>query len=275
MQAISLPPMEDPVFRRAVDLLDAGDVESLREHLNTHPDLAHRHVAIQGPEYFQNPTLLEFIAENPIRRGSLPANIVDVAKVILEAGAKDDPSALDETLGLVCSGRVPRECGVQIALIDLLCDNGAAPDRAMLPALPHGEFEAVNALIRRGAQVNLPVAAALGRDQESRRLLPNTSAEDRHRALALASQFGHAPIVRLLLEAGVDPSRYNPAGFHAHSTPLHQAALGGHTEVVRLLVEHGARVNLKDTLWQGTPEGWAKYAGHTGIESYLHASAIS
>jgi hypothetical protein len=35
-------------------------------------------------------------------------------------------------------------------------------------------------------------------------------------------------IVRLLLDAGEDPNRYNPVGGHSHTTPLHQAAGGGH-----------------------------------------------
>jgi hypothetical protein len=274
---LTLPPhqrIEDPTLRRAVELLDAGDVEALRAHLNNHPNLVHQHVLLEGGNYFQNPTLLEFVAENPIRRGTLPPNIVEVAKAILDAGEKDDQSTLDETLGLVCSGRVTRECGVQLALIDLLCDYGASPDCAMLPALPHGEFDAVRALLRRGARMELPVAAALGRDEGALRGLSNASAEDRQRALALAAQFGHAKIVRLLLDAGEDPNRYNPVGFHSHSTPLHQAAAAGHDAVVRLLVQRGARLDVKDTLWQGTPAGWANHEGRTEIEKYLRAREL-
>jgi hypothetical protein len=263
--------IEDAAFRLAVELLDAGDEAALRGHLEKHPYLSHQHVLFEGGNYFRNPTLLEFAAENPVRHGTLPANIVQVAEVILEAGAKDNPSALNETLGLVCSGRVPRESGVQLPLIDLLCDHGADPNYAMPSALGHGEFEAVNALIRRGGRVDLTVAAGLGRIEDARRLLPSAGGEDRHRALALASQFGHVEVVRLLLDAGEDPSRYNSPGFHSHSTPLHQAAFAGHEEVVRLLVERGARLDAKDTLWQGTPAGWARHGGRTQIEEYLLA----
>ena len=53
-------------------------------------------------------------------------------------------------------------------------------------------------------------------------MLPSASADDRHRALALASQLGHAGVVGVLLDAGEDPNRYNPPGTHAHSPPLHQ-----------------------------------------------------
>jgi|SRR5215469_1771581 len=263
--------IQEPAFRRAVDLLDAGDVEGLRAHLRAHPNLVHERVVFEGGNYFQNPSLLEFVAENPIRHGKLPANIVEVAKLILDAGAKNDRTMLDETLGLVCSGRVPRECGVQIPLIDLLCDYGADPDRGMPGA--HGEFEAAGALVRRGARVDLPVAAALGRVEEARRLLSSASPGDRHRALALSAQFGHTEIVHMLLDTGEDPNRYNPSGFHAHSTPLHQAALAGHEATVRLLVERGARLDLKDTVWQGTPEGWAVHGGKTRVADYLRAHA--
>ena len=90
--------IEDATFRRAVDLLDAGDAAGLRAHLHQHPNLVHQHVTFEGGNYFRNPTLLEFVAENPVRHGTLPDNIVRVAKVILDAGG--EPSALNETLML-------------------------------------------------------------------------------------------------------------------------------------------------------------------------------
>jgi hypothetical protein len=261
--------IEDPVFRRAVDLLDAGDEAGLRAHLKQHPKLARQRVIFEGGNYFRNPALLEFVAENPIRRGTLPANIVAVARAIVDAGAEQ--AALNETLGLVCSGRVPRECRVQLPLIDLLCDRGADPDSFMPAALGHGEFEAANALIQRGAPIDLPAAAALGRTEDALRLIADAGPDDRHRALALAAQFGRVEIVRALLDAGEDPDRYNPVGCHAHSTPIHQAALAGHEPVVRLLVERGARVDLKDIIWHGTPAGWAEHAGRMELAEYLRA----
>jgi hypothetical protein len=259
--------IENATFRRAVDLLDRGDVAGLRAHLNQHPNLVHQHVVFEGGNYFRDPTLLEFVAENPVRHGTLPANIVEVTKVILDAGPSQ--SAQNETLMLVSTGRVPRECRAQLPLIDLLCDNAADPNSAIHAAALHGELEAVNALIGRGARIDLPVATALGRIEDARGLLAGASSEDRHLALTLAADFGHVKIVRLLLEAGEDPNRYNPVGGHSHTTPLHQAAGGGHDEVVRLLVERGARLDLKDILWRATPADWARHAGRTEIEAYL------
>jgi ankyrin repeat protein len=262
--------IENATFRRAVELLDAGDAVGLRAHLKQHPNLVHEHVVFEGGNYFRNPTLLEFVAENPVRRGALPSNVVELTKVILDAGSQQ--SAKNETLLLVSTGCVPRECRAQIPLIDLLCDYGAEPDSAVHAAALHGEFEAVNALIRRGARIDLAVAAALGRIDDARRLIAGASAEDRHLALSLAADFGHVAIVRLLLDAGEDPDRYNPVGGHSHTTPLHQAAGSGHDEVVRLLVERGAKLDLKDILWRATPADWAKHAGRTEIEAYLRSN---
>jgi ankyrin repeat protein len=187
--------------------------------------------------------------------------------VILDAGPSQ--SAQNETLMLVSTGSVPRECRVQLPLIDLLCDRGADSGSAAQAAALHGELEAVTALIRRGAKIDLPLAAALGRIEDVRKLLTGASREDRHLALTTAADFGHAGIVRLLLDAGEDPNRYNPVGGHSHTTPLHQAAGRGHQEVVRLLVERGARLDLKDILWRATPADWARHAGKTEIEAYL------
>ncbi len=259
--------IEDRTFRRAVDLIDAGKAAELRALLEQNPNLVHQHVVFEGGNYFRTPTLLEFVAENPVRHGKLPTNIVDVTRVILEAGP--DIASRNEALMLVATGSIPRECNVQTLLIDLLCEYGAEPEAAMRMAAVLDEHASVRALIRHGAKVDLPVAAALGLAPEFDRLLKTADPKERHLALALAAQYGHAPIVRKLLEGGEDPDRYNPPGGHSHGTPLHQAAGAGHEAVVHLLVERGARLDLKDVLWHATPADWAAHEGKTDIEAYL------
>ena len=259
--------IEDPAFRHAVWLVDVGDAAGLARHLKQHPNLVRQHVVFEGGNYFRNPTLLEFVAENPIRHGTLPQNIVEVAKVILDAGA--ERSALNETLMLAATGSVARECRSQIPLINLLCQYGADPSSAIEAAALHGEFTAVDALMNRGARITLPVAAALGRMDDFRRQFPLSDKVERHLAFALASQFDRVEIVRFLLDSGEDPNRYNPVGGHSHATPLHQASLGGYAELVRLLLERGARTDLKDVLWQATPADWARHAGKAELESYI------
>jgi len=262
--------IQNPVFRQAVDLLDAGDADGLSAHLKNHPGLVRKRVTFEGDNYFTKPTLLEFIAENPSRRGTLPQNIVQIARLILDASAASDQSSLDSTLALVSSSSVARECGAQVALIDLLCDYGADPNCA-LPALLYAEFEAVDALIRRGAKIDLSVAAATGRVDDVRALLSAANDEERQRALGLCAQHGYVEIAQLLLDAGADPNRYSPVGGHSHATPLHQAALAGHEDVARLLVERGARGDIKDIHYNATPLEWADYAGRTNTAEYLRA----
>src|SRR5437868_2273827 len=99
--------ISDPLFRRAVSLIDNGSVEELRSLLVEHRWLVHSHVSFEGGNYFQNPTLLNFVAWNPVRDVSMPSNIVSVTRVLLDAGAASDLDSINETLGLVSSGRVP------------------------------------------------------------------------------------------------------------------------------------------------------------------------
>jgi ankyrin repeat protein len=172
----------------------------------------------------------------------------------------------------------PANAGLQSALVDTLVDFGAAVEprgrgtwtSPLLTALAFGYLDTAKTLLRRGATVETVAAASgLGRVDDVIRLLPGASGDDRHRALALAAQHGHVGIVRLLLDAGEDPNRLNPKGNHAHSTPMHQAALQGHLEVVRTLAEHGARLDIKDTIWDGTPLGWAVYCNQPIVAEYL------
>jgi len=63
------------------------------------------------------------------------------------------------------------------------------------------------------------------------------------------------------------------------ATALHYAALGGHSAVVKLLVERGADINARDGKFGATPAGWAieyirEMGGLLGIELSDLAFAI-
>jgi len=245
----------DPIFLQAVAYIDTGNVEALRRLLAENPSLVRQHVYFNASNYFGRPGLLQFVAENPIRQNTMP-NAIEIATVILDAGCSK--ADVTETLGLVATGRVPRENHVQVELIDLLCARGAEVG-SLAGVLAHGEFEAAEALLRHGGRLTLPVAAAFGWVSEFETLLPASSSEERHLALAFSAQFGRASILRRLLDEGEDPDRYNPPGAHAHSTPLHQAVIHGQGEAVKVLLEAGARTDIPDTLFHGTAVGWAEY----------------
>ncbi|PYQ00847.1 MAG: hypothetical protein DMF82_20930 [Acidobacteria bacterium] len=276
-------------FESAVEAVINGDVAALQRLLREHPELVRQRSTIvtHHDPPVHGATLLHYIAANGVEghRQKTPKNAVEIAKVLLGAGAEVDALAgmyggECTTMSMLVSSSPPAEAGVQLALVDVLLDHGAAVEgrgsgewtSPLMTALAFGFGSAAEALVRRGARVDtIAAAAGLGRLAETGRLLAAAGGEERHRALALAAQHGHVEIVRLLLDAGEDPNRYNPKGNHGHSTPLHQAVGAGHDAVVRLLVERGARLDITDTIYEGTPLGWAEYGGREEIAAYLRA----
>jgi hypothetical protein len=259
----------DDTFRQALDFLDEGHEVLLRKHLADHPQLVHQKMIFEGGNYFSDPTLIEFIAENPFRNETLPDNIVEIARIILDAGAKENQKSLDETVMLVASGRIVREHGVQGALIDLLCDYGADPSAGIHSALAHCETDAVEALLARGAPLDLSTASALGRMEDVARLLGTADAEQLQLGLALAAQNNRADAVAALLAAGADPNRYNPPGGHSHCTALQSAIAEGHLEAVKVLVEAGADLEIRDIHHNAPAVVWAEYSGSAEVFSYI------
>lgn len=261
----------DPLFLQALDFLDEGNDRALAKHLTAHPKLVHQQVIFEGDNYFTNPTLIEFVAENPIRQGQIPANIVGVARVILEAGASGNQEALNSAVMLVASGRLAREFDAQEPLIGLLCDYGADPAAGLSAAVGEGEFAAARLLIARGAPLDLPVAAALDMRGEVANQLGNTTKEQLQLGLSLSALHGRRAIVEILLHAGADPNLFNPPGGHSHCTPLHSAAFAGHLETVKALTKSGARCDIGDIHRGATAVAWAEHAGHDEIARYLTA----
>lgn len=278
-------------FETAVEAVIGGRAEELAALLTAHPWLVHARST--RVNCFDPPVhgamLLHYLAANGVEghRQKSPANAVEIARLLLNAGA--DPDALAAlyggectTMSLLVSSGPPAEAGVQVPLVEALVSGGASVEvmgtgnwrSPLMTALAFNCMDAAQALVRLGATVDeLAIAAGLGRDEEAARLLDSAGPDERHRALALASQLGHAAVVRLLLDAGENPDRYNPEGLHKHATPLHHAALHGHLAVVRLLAERGARLDMRDTTWQATPLGWAEHGGHEEIAAYLRSAS--
>ncbi|HEV7504723.1 MAG TPA: ankyrin repeat domain-containing protein [Thermoanaerobaculia bacterium] len=271
---MDLPEIPDSTFREAVAAIDSGDVSTLERLLATHPALV-RDRLDYGGGYFRQPYLLWFVAENPIRNGRLPQNIAQMARAIVEAAERQGVASLreqlDYALGLVCSGRVARECGVQRELIDVLMDAGAHPDGAMLPALAHREVAAAERLLERGAALTLTAAVCTDRTADILRLGP--VAGDRQTALAAAALYGQAQTLTLLIDLGVEVSAYSPPGFHPHGTALHHAVDSGQFDAVKVLVEAGANLSLRDRIYDGTPLDWAIHLQRMEIAAYLRGRA--
>jgi peptide-methionine (S)-S-oxide reductase len=262
----------DARFRAAVALMDAGDVPALERLLAADPGLAGARLEAPGAwlrdqvggaldDFFARPWLLWFVAEDPVRNGTLPANAAEVAAAVLRAARAAAPDTVraqvDQAVRLVAWSWIARDCGVQIALLDLLLDAGASPDGITDAALVNRNHAAARHLLARGARPTLATALCLGR-WDDLAALPPPGPEELQVALVLSALNGRVEGVRRALEMGAEvnsPSRK----LYSHGTPLHHAVCSGSLETVRLLAEAGASLGTADAAWHATPLGWAEF----------------
>jgi ankyrin repeat protein len=197
---------------------------------------------------------------------TLPADAQNRDQALIAAAGTGDVAAAE---------RLIRE-GASLAARD-------ARGRTALLAATHGNHVAVaRALIAAGADVNAKddiqdspflYAGAEGRIEILKMTLPSADLKSTNRyggtALIPAAHHGHTEAVRLLLGTAIDRDHVNRLGW----TALLEAVILGdggpvHTEIVRLLVEAGANVNIADR--EGvTPLQHAKRRGFAAMVRIL------
>lgn len=260
----------DPVVRRFEDAADAiisGKASVLTALLAAHPELID-----QRSTRAHGAPLLHYVSANGIEdyRQRSPDNIVDLARILLDAGAEVDATSEaygggSTALGLVATSTPPRRAGVQIPLIDLLLECGAAidgpiPGRSYVrDALANGCPEAARALVDRGARVPDVIAAAgVGRLDLVEELAGTASEGDLEQALvAAAGVAGNHQVVQSLLDRGVDPA--GGKGW----TALHAATGSGDLDMIELLMGRGAPLEKKN-MYGGTVLGQAIWFAYHG-----------
>ena len=256
--------IKDPLFRNAVEAIDAGNLSSLQNLLEKNPELVSKRLDSPDEGYFKHPYLMWFVADNPIRHEKLPANIIDVTKILIDTARKNAADSFQQqieyTLGLVATGRIPRESGVQNEWIDLLIDNGATPGNG-IGALAHGNISAAKHLIKRGGKLTLATAVGLELEDDVHRLAKGATKTEMQVALMTAAFYGKSKMISFLIQSGANVNAYldRSSGFHSHATALHQAVFSASLESVKILVDAGADLNAKDLIYEGTPLGWAIY----------------
>jgi hypothetical protein len=199
---------------------------------------------------------------------TLPVSAQNRDQTLIAAAGRGDTASVE---------RLIRE-GASVAARDVR-------GRTALLAATHGNHvAAARALIAAGADVNAKddiedspflYAGAEGRIEILKMTLPTADLKSTNRyggtALIPAAHHGHPEAVRILLGTAIDKDRANKLGW----TALLEAVILGdggpvHTEIVRVLIEAGANVNLADR--DGvTPLAHARRRGFTQMVRILEA----
>lgn len=292
-------PTLDALFHKAVTALDTGDVRALADLLRAHPQLVRERLEAPGEwlraqvgnaleDFFPRPYLLWFIAEDPVRNNTLPHNLVEIARTIIQTAQREAAHTLQEQLDyalrLVAWSWVARKCALQIALLDVLLEAGATLHETIThDALVNGNFEAAAHLVRRGAKLTLATALCLEQWHEAEQLAQTLTTRDKQIALVLAALHGKAEALTKLLVLGVDLNAYS-TDIYTHATALHHAVSSGVLAAVQVLVAAGADLDMKDRAWNATPLEWAEhfrgeaqaeetYEKYAAIAAYLRFAA--
>jgi ankyrin repeat protein len=262
-------------FEAAVDAIVSGDNATLRRMLLEHPDLVRARSSRA-----HHATLLHYVSANGVEgyRQKTPSNIVEIAKLLLAAGADVNAGAHcygedDDTLSLTATSAHPANAGVMIPMLDLLVAAGANIHRTsngwtnVRACLANGQPEAAAWLADHGAEVGFADVAGLGRlDRVRHYLAPNgallNGATERqlNEAWKSATWYGRIDVARYFMDAGIDPNLANKTG----ATALHRAAHTGAVELAELLIARGANVNAKDKEFDASPLDWAQHARSQG-----------
>ena len=276
-------------FESAVDAIVDGDLDTLQSLLSQFPALVEARSA-----RMHQAMLLHYIAANGVEdfRQRTPDNAIEIARHLLESGAEVDALAntygggkRQTTMNLLVSSAHPAAAGLMVPLVEALLDFGAAINgleddgSPLMTALSAGYLEAAEALTRKGARIdNIVAAAALGLVDLVDKFLNNEKEVKQGQALVSASTFGQTQTVAFMLDRGVEAGSLD----RDDMTGLHWATARGHMDVVRLLLDRGAPLEVKNK-WGGTVLGSTVFFAHsnpmaqvdfvTVIETLLSAGA--
>jgi ankyrin repeat protein len=237
-----------------------GDVREVRRLIRDRPKI----VGSRGPD-----------GATPLHFAATPA----VARALLAAGA--DPSRRD---------RYHRSTPIEWTLErpgvpEVIARAGGGMTIFVAAAI--GDLRLVRAMLRRHprllvarvgrdkgfggeGETSLGIAARFGRRRVVAFLLDSgASARTEPSPLPGAVQSGDIALVRRLLAAGGDPNAYGPHGY----TALHAACIAGKLPMIRLLLSHGARQDLRDREHDATPLGWATFFRQSKAARLLRTAA--
>lgn len=142
---------------------------------------------------------------------------------------------------------------------------------ALIMAVNSGHDALAELLFDAGVEPGLHESAAIGDSRRVRAALDrdplqlDADSPEGFTPLALAAHFGHADVMRLLIDGGADLNRV--ATHRIAVTPLHAALFGRQIEAARLLIERGADITLARGGTGSQRAGWTPlhYAAGMGF----------
>lgn len=214
----------------------------------------------------RSPELMVLLLERGARletEGNALARLLDFEKpdwLTTALTFVEDPKALPPVLGHAL--RRGRSATVFQILLDFGVDPNVPDSAGKTPyqsATRLGRTDVAALLERAGADTALsPTDSLLGRLARGEAVGAISPEEietldaETPPALTILAERGQTRAMEALLKAGANPNIGQP-----HGTPLHQAALNGHVETVKVLLDHGADAHWRDPHYRGNALGWA------------------
>jgi ankyrin repeat protein len=190
--------------------------------------------------------ILERKAANPNRLGidgtamihlAARTGTVEVINLLLDHGADIHQTTAEGRTALVLAVRAGKDLNVDALRARGATNAGLRPVDELVGACMRDDAPATKTILRTHPEVTTQLAA-----------------ED-YEVLVRAAGMNIRDRVKLMLDCGFDPGGFGESGI----TALHAAAWHGNVEVVRLLLEFHAPVNVRDRTYRNSPLAWAEH----------------
>lgn len=194
--------------------------------------------------------------------------------LLLEAGG--DPNETNPQGDTALHWAVRR--GRSVGIVEMLLDAGADIDAvredgrtAYALAVVSGQTGVAALLAKRGADTRLSAIDAFVAGQGGEVPRESALSPENARLLTQLAESGNLTKVEALLQAGVPVDARGDGGI----TALHYAAWRGNAALIKLLLDHGAPLDVADNMYKATPAGYLHHgATHCGEGDYAESARL-